>query len=631
MIQVNVEGLAPALADAAQEALADLGIQVGEHGIPVEYHTCPQGMEVYFSNDGALVIRADALCRFFRGLSFIKQLVETGVPVKETQRFRILSYMPDVSRNAILTLDSARRMIRLLALMGYNDMMLYMEDVYELPGWPYFGYLRGRYTTQQLKDLVAYGKRFGLTLTPAVQSLAHLGSALHWNAFRPVRDTNDVLYVGKEETYEFLDQMLSHLCTVFETRTFNIGMDEAHTLGLGKRLREKGFVPKSQLMQEHLERVVELCRKHGVSPMIYSDMFFRIHGAPDYYSAEVVLPQEVVDSVSPDYTLIYWDYYNGADEESTRIVENMMAQHSRFAGPTCFMGGVSKWYGFMPHNLFSFRVGKTQLEACLRYGVDHVVVAGWADDGAEAGQFSVLPTLLYYAQTSYAPDREDLQMDRRFEDLFSACLSDFMLLDELNMVPELEGGVYRFNPCKYLLYNEPLGGKMDAHVQLSYDGHYAKLQEKLAAVAQKGGAYAYLFETAASLCGVLKTKGTVGLRLRQAYQKGDRAQLKELCSVLEQSARDSQLFHRAWKAQWQKENRLTGMEAVDVRLAGVTQRLISAKEAVEDYLAGKLPELESLSEPLLRADCKDMDDPTPKPLIRGEYSKIAASSNITVW
>ena len=30
--------------------------------------------------------------------------------------------------------------------MGLNSLMLYMEDTYEIPEYPYFGHLRGRYS-----------------------------------------------------------------------------------------------------------------------------------------------------------------------------------------------------------------------------------------------------------------------------------------------------------------------------------------------------------------------------------------------------------------------------------------------------------------------------------------------------
>jgi hypothetical protein len=266
MIKLDFERLDPALAEAAKEILPLLDMEEGEHGIPVVTENNDEGLEVYFSNDGSLVISYKNLCEFFRGLSHVKKIERDGIPVKETAHFEWLSFMADVSRGGVMSLSGLKRLIRYLALMGYNDLMLYMEDTYELPKYPYFGYQRGRYSLDELRELVAYGERFGVTLTPCVETLGHLFTALRWSSFAPIKDSDDVLYVGKEETYEFLDHLFATLCSVFKTRRFHIGMDEADTMGRGRLLKDQGYVDQSELLTLHLHRVKELCRKHGIQP-----------------------------------------------------------------------------------------------------------------------------------------------------------------------------------------------------------------------------------------------------------------------------------------------------------------------------------------------------------------------------
>jgi len=67
-------------------------------------------------------------------------------------RFKMAGVMLDVSRGAVLTVDSIKFFLRKLALMGINTLLLYLEDVYELPDEPMFGYLRGAYTQAELKE-----------------------------------------------------------------------------------------------------------------------------------------------------------------------------------------------------------------------------------------------------------------------------------------------------------------------------------------------------------------------------------------------------------------------------------------------------------------------------------------------
>ena len=59
--------------------------------------------------------------------------------------FNKLGVMIDCSRNAVMSVPTLKRWIDITASLGYNMLMLYTEDTYEVDNQPYFGYLRGRY------------------------------------------------------------------------------------------------------------------------------------------------------------------------------------------------------------------------------------------------------------------------------------------------------------------------------------------------------------------------------------------------------------------------------------------------------------------------------------------------------
>ncbi|WP_253728946.1 hypothetical protein [Treponema sp. OMZ 857] len=63
--------------------------------------------------------------------------------------------MLDLSRNAVAHIDMLKQFIREMAFMGHSWFMLYMEDVYEVEGAPYFGALRGRYSIKIYRKLTA--------------------------------------------------------------------------------------------------------------------------------------------------------------------------------------------------------------------------------------------------------------------------------------------------------------------------------------------------------------------------------------------------------------------------------------------------------------------------------------------
>ena len=66
--------------------------------------------------------------------------------------FKRFGIMLDCSRNAVMQVSQVKKMMDYMCAMGYNTVMLYIEDTYEVDNQPYFGYLRGRYSQKELKD-----------------------------------------------------------------------------------------------------------------------------------------------------------------------------------------------------------------------------------------------------------------------------------------------------------------------------------------------------------------------------------------------------------------------------------------------------------------------------------------------
>ena len=62
------------------------------------------------------------------------------------KNFDTFGVMIDMSRNAVMSVASLKRFLELLKKMGYNMVMLYTEDTYEVDGEPYFGYMRAAMT-----------------------------------------------------------------------------------------------------------------------------------------------------------------------------------------------------------------------------------------------------------------------------------------------------------------------------------------------------------------------------------------------------------------------------------------------------------------------------------------------------
>ena len=176
--------------------------------------------------------------------------------------------MLDMSRNGIMKPEEVKKYAATIKKLGYNMIQLYTEDTYEVPGEPYFGYLRGRYSQAELKDIVTYCNSIGVEVIPCIQVLAHLNQIFMWKNYDAIKDTDDILMVGEARTYELIENMLKSVKECFTTNIINIGMDEAHMLGLGKYLDKNGYQNRFDIIHRHLDRVLALTKKYELKPVM---------------------------------------------------------------------------------------------------------------------------------------------------------------------------------------------------------------------------------------------------------------------------------------------------------------------------------------------------------------------------
>ena len=138
--------------------------------------------------------------------------------------FDTFGIMIDCSRNAVYTVPALEKFIDMMSGMGYNALMLYTEDTYEVDGEPYFGYFRGRYTQDELRTLDSYAKERGVELIPCIQTLAHLARLRAQDPYSSLFDVNDILLADDERVYALIDKMFSACEKSFTSRRINIGM-----------------------------------------------------------------------------------------------------------------------------------------------------------------------------------------------------------------------------------------------------------------------------------------------------------------------------------------------------------------------------------------------------------------------
>ena len=549
---------------------------------------------------GRLSVRYEKKVYLFRALGLAAEQTADTFTLSQSPSFIHNGVMIDCSRNAVPTLDAVKAYIRQLALMGHDTLMLYTEDTYEVEGHPYFGYMRGRYSVEELREADAYAAAYGVEIVPCIQTLAHLASALRWgHAYGAAHDIDDILLVDAPETYDLIDAMIRSCRAAFRSRRIHIGMDEAENLGRGKFRDRFGVQDTADIMCRHLARVMEICEKYDFHPMIWSDMFFKMvpHDGGDYYRKE--LPPGLLDKVPGGVDLVYWDYYSLEQP----VYENTIRRHKLFENNhLVFAGGAWRWTGFAPRTRFSLEASRKALAACRQNGVNDVFTTMWGDNGGEASLYAAHPVVQLFAELNFDPDLSDDALRRRFATCTGGDFDDFLLMDEPDS-PIDEDPCRLATPARYLLFQDPMLGLFDAHVTPGFGAYYKKVAAHLHAAEAKGGEYAYLFTTLARMCDLLALKAEVGLDLVDAYKAGDKDTLRALATdVLPEIAARAEAFRDAVEAQWMRENKPFGFEVTDIRLAGVAARARSAARRVLDYANGAVDALPELSEPRLTWD-----------------------------
>ncbi|MBQ8380619.1 MAG: beta-N-acetylhexosaminidase [Clostridia bacterium] len=508
--------------------------------------------------------------------------------------------MIDMSRNSVMKKESLFEFMKVLKKMRYNSIMLYTEDTYEVEGYPYFGYLRGRYSIEELKEIDDYAYSLGIEVIPCIQTLAHLNGYIRWKK-TPV-DCQDILLTDDGATYKLIDAMFSSLSKCFRSKRVHIGMDEAHMLGRGKHLDIHGYETVDTIMKRHLAAVVDIAKKYGYSPLMWSDMFFRGWNGGAYRTARCEMPKEYVDALPKEVTPIYWDYY-ATDKES---YDDMFYNHRQLSDDVWFFGGAWCWSGIVPHNAYSLKTMLPAMQSCRENGIKNVFLTLWGDDGGECSHFSQLAALFHIIEAAHGNTDLDA-IKAKFKRIVGYEYDDFMALDIPNKVGSADG---IDNPSKYMLFSDPFLGFLDYTVKEGDAEIYTDHAKRLYEISKNSRKYSYLFKTEAKLSEVLAIKYDLGVRVRRAYTEKNIEELKLIENDFGKLIKLYGELHNLFSEQWHKDYKPHGFDIQDLRLGGMIQRLKSCRKRLNDLILGRIEKIDELDEIILSLGKRGQGNPT---------------------
>lgn len=504
--------------------------------------------------------------------------------------------MLDVSRNAVMKVDQIKKFVDLIAKAGYDSLQLYAEDIYEVKDEPFYGYLRGRYSAEEIKEADAYCREKGVELIPCVQTLAHFTNSVKLPRFAPIIDTADILLVGEEETYKFIDRIFKTLAENFTSRKVNIGMDEAHMIGLGEYLNRHGLEDRMQILIKHLNRVVAIAEKYGFHPIMWSDMFIRLVNNGIYNTELDKEKSEKIAEIRsgiPKVGLCYWDYYN----LDKKVYDANFDTHKILTDDVWFAGGAWSWNGFAPLNDFALRTMRPAMQSVREKGIKNVFITMWGDDGKECSFFSLLPALFHIRKLADGTD-DERTIKEGFYKTYGISYDAMLTLDLPNYCNSYPKGKFQC-PSKVMLYNDCFAGMWDPVVEKEGKIDYSAHVEKLKSARKEAEEFSYLFDSAIGLCEVLELKYDLGVRTRKAYKSGDKTQLKTLSGEYLETAKRIKKFTDDFRTLWFKENKAFGWEIQEIRLGGLKARIEECGNRLNDYADGRIDGIDELEEEVI--------------------------------
>jgi hexosaminidase len=284
-----------------------------------------EGYELIVAPNSVL-IRAPAKAGLFYGAETFLQLLPPEVfaakpasgvkwdapcaEIKDRPRFQWRGLMLDVSRR-FFTKRDIEQILDALALYKINTFHWHLVDDegwrLEIKKYPRLtqkgawrqatgprvgtsygpdGRYGGYYTRDDIREVVRYAAERHITIVPEIEMPAHSSAALaaypQYNCFGGPLNTNhngnNVYCAGNDGSFEFLQNILKEVFTLFPGKYIHVGGDEVSASNWAKcdkcqaRKKAKGLKSDAQLESYFIQRIEKFINAHGRSLIGWSEI-----------------------------------------------------------------------------------------------------------------------------------------------------------------------------------------------------------------------------------------------------------------------------------------------------------------------------------------------------------------------
>lgn len=256
-----------------------------------------EGYKLTVTKDGITVEAADESGAVW-ALTTVTELTAEGealpiVTIEDAPHYGHRGLSLDCSRH-FFTADEVKKVIDQMTRVKLNVLHWHLVDD---QGWriecktlPLLHETTGTYYTQEeIRSIIEYARVRGMEIIPEIDMPGHTRSMIaaypHLSCFGEKTELcqfggifEKILCPGKDETFEFIEKLLTEVCALFPDDRFHIGGDEAPKTEWKKcphckaRMEELGLTDYEDLQGYFTKRVVAILKKHGKRAVCWNDV-----------------------------------------------------------------------------------------------------------------------------------------------------------------------------------------------------------------------------------------------------------------------------------------------------------------------------------------------------------------------
>jgi hexosaminidase len=361
------------------------------HGLQAEKNFDPQGY-LLFADESGIVIAAKSAPGVFYGAQTLRQLLKPAakglacpqIAIKDWPAMQWRGIQDDMSRGPIPTLAYMKKQIRTIAAYKMNLFALYMEHVFDYESQPLIAPKEAAITPAELKELVAYGQKYHVTLLPEQQTFGHLHNILKYDVYseQAEKPHGQALTPASDTSYQLIASMYAELAPLTPGPFLHIGTDEVFELGKGRSKARTDAVGIGTVYGQHLLRVHDLLQPYHKRLIFWGDI------ANDYPEQLQKLPKDMIG--------MPWNY-----EPRDSFAD--LLEPFKHAGLDIFVApGAENWGLIWPNLEESFLNVRNFVRDGQKYGALGLLNTTWNDDG-EAMVDMCWPAFLFGAAAGWQP------------------------------------------------------------------------------------------------------------------------------------------------------------------------------------------------------------------------------------